>query len=108
MTQLRFQCSGCGACCRRVSRMKGFDPDWILEDGSCMHLLEDNSCTIYEDRPLFCQVDGDWEAREDVDKVSKLEYFVLSNEKCNEFILQDGMDQQYLIDIGQYKLMDEL
>jgi Fe-S-cluster containining protein len=50
-----FQCSGCGACCRKV---KVLHPDWPTRpDGACIHLTQDNRCAIYETRPLICRVD---------------------------------------------------
>ena len=53
---LSFPCVGCGACCRNVGRIKGFTEPFD-EDGVCTHLQSDNSCAIYEDRPLICRVD---------------------------------------------------
>lgn len=52
-----FKCTKCGACCRNVANIPGMG-EWALEDGRCRNLLEDNSCTIYETRPLVCRVDA--------------------------------------------------
>lgn len=51
-----FNCTKCGACCRAVGRIPDF-PEPVNEDGSCVHLKEDNTCAIYETRPLICRVD---------------------------------------------------
>jgi Fe-S-cluster containining protein len=49
----KFSCWGCGACCRFV----GFKlPELDRGDRACIHLLEDNSCAIYEDRPAVCRL----------------------------------------------------
>jgi Fe-S-cluster containining protein len=70
---MRFPCTGCGACCRRVGLMvdgvrKQQYPDGTIgklvqefpykydENGKC-EMLVDNKCTAYEDRPLICRVD---------------------------------------------------
>lgn len=36
------KCEKCGLCCKKVN---------------CMHLTKDNLCSIYENRPLVCNVD---------------------------------------------------
>lgn len=55
-----FNCTSCGACCRAV-------PDATLSlhglpkhptQSGCGHLKADNTCGIYEKRPLVCRVDG--------------------------------------------------
>lgn len=66
---MRFPCTGCGACCRTINRHEGHivrddpsDPYYFPyqwdETGKCEMLGEDNKCTIYESRPLLCNVDG--------------------------------------------------
>lgn len=50
-----FACSGCGACCRRVAALRLNWP--VKQDGSCVHLTDDDRCAIYETRPLICRVD---------------------------------------------------
>lgn len=37
-----MKCEKCGLCCKMVN---------------CMHLTEDNLCSIYEQRPVVCNVD---------------------------------------------------
>jgi len=54
-----FNCWQCGACCRfchMVPELKQFDRG----DGTCIHLQEDNSCGIYEDRPDVCNTQTMW------------------------------------------------
>jgi len=59
MTESKFPCSKCGACCRRAGVVpKVFwngiiDPD---EMGVCRHLRADNTCDVYETRPPICRV----------------------------------------------------
>lgn len=51
-----FECSKCGACCRNVTNIPGLS-ELAMENGRCKHLMEDNTCEIYETRPLLCRVD---------------------------------------------------
>lgn len=47
-------CSECtGACCKRVD----FKTRKVYR---CQHLADDNSCEIYEDRPIACRLDKRW------------------------------------------------
>lgn len=68
-----FACHGCGHCCRQVGRVlqaaaqlpagnplrieAAAFPHPPLPDGACAQLLLDNTCAVYEQRPLLCRVD---------------------------------------------------
>ena len=47
-----WQCSKCGACCHYAWLMK---PEWDRGDGACKY-LENNVCSIYEQRPEIFKV----------------------------------------------------
>ena len=94
-----FQCSCCGACCRRAGLL-GLMPQ--REDGACIHLDQDNKCKIYETRPDMCRVNVMAEKNKDSMNLTTIEYFKAANHVCNKFIKEDGMDESYLIDIGKY------
>lgn len=93
---MEFQCSKCGACCRRAGKW-GIMPQ--REDGACIHLSEDNTCKIYDTRPEICRVE---KMAERNTKMSKVEYYKYSNSICNEWIKEDGIDERFLINIGKY------
>lgn len=79
-----FNCSGCGACCRRVKRLS---PDWpTREDGACVHLTADNLCAIYETRPPVCRVD---EGRPRVFSVER--WHALNAKACAQLQKEDGL-----------------
>ncbi len=88
---MKFPCSGCGACCRRVSAFSEEElGEWGLstkEDGSCVNLLGDNSCAIYETRPDICRVDVQAQ-KADIDMKS---YFIENIRICNQWMDEDGM-----------------
>ena len=50
-----FKCDVCGKCCRHLDRSEIYK-DLDRGDGICRY-LEDNLCSIYDDRPLLCRVD---------------------------------------------------
>jgi Fe-S-cluster containining protein len=63
-----FTCTSCGLCCHQVDKIIGSTapfawmqqatddfPYQAREDGSC-EKLEDNQCTVYDDRPLLCDI----------------------------------------------------
>jgi uncharacterized protein len=48
-----FNCWNCGACCKlcnKVEELRHLDRG----DGTCIHLTEENKCSIYETRPEIC------------------------------------------------------
>lgn len=95
----KFQCSSCGACCRRAGQM-GLMPQ--REDGACIHLSDDNKCKIYETRPDICRVHVMAERNKTTLNMTTIEYFKWSNSFCNTWIKEDDMDDSYLINIGSY------
>lgn len=96
---MEFQCSKCGACCRRAGQL-GLMPK--REDGACIHLAEDNTCKIYDTRPKVCRVNEMAEINRSAFRMTKTEYFKMSNGICNQWIKEDGMDKKYLINIEAY------
>lgn len=99
---MKFLCTSCGACCRRVGAVPNF-PEPIKPDGSCIH-LEDNKCKIYETRPELCRVEDLHGKVDHIKHLSLKRYYQLTNSVCNMYILQDGMDDAFLIDIKAYEV----
>lgn len=56
-----FSCDCCGECCRHINGIVELE-ELCLPDGSCKYLLPNNKCSIYDDRPLICQIDGYYKA----------------------------------------------
>ena len=86
-----FPCSGCGACCRRVYAFSKEElGEWGLstkKDGSCINLLDDNSCAIYETRPDICRVD----VQAQNSGIDIKSYFTENIRICNQWMDEDGM-----------------
>lgn len=70
---MTFDCSKCGACCRKVN---------------CVHITDDNLCSIYDTRPVECDVEKGYEvffaahmSKEDYYRENKRICIVLQQEK---------------------------
>lgn len=52
-----FDCEKCGLCCKTLadSQLEALGLP-RAEGGGCGHLLADNTCAIYKDRPDLCNV----------------------------------------------------
>lgn len=78
-----FLCDKCGLCCRNI----GLSPlylDFDRGDGVCMY-YDDNTrlCTIYDKRPLLCNVDKMFDVYFS-DKMTRKEYYELNYEACKK------------------------
>lgn len=98
---MSFPCTGCGACCRRVSNLKdiidiapelAFPYSWD-ESGKCEMLGDDNKCKVYENRPLICNVDKFIE----VFGVSKKKFYKQNIKACHIMMKEDGIFNEYQI-----------
>ena len=69
------------------------------EDGSCIYLNKDNSCSIYHQRPEVCSIDKMYRKRKLDDTMSKKDYYKLTAKICNQFIEEDDLDKKYKIDV---------
>ena len=77
-----FECDRCGICCQHIDlipQLKEFDSG----NGRCIHLLENNLCEIYLDRPEICNVKGMYELYFK-GKISEDEYIRQNKMGCNE------------------------
>ncbi|TKX30868.1 YkgJ family cysteine cluster protein [Campylobacter aviculae] len=50
-----FPCTVCGACCKSINGIKELQN--FNKNGICVHLKEDNTCAIYDTRPMICKID---------------------------------------------------
>ena len=99
MEEPKFLCSGCGACCKRISNNPDFQDYVDPKTGWCKHLQEDNSCEIYENRPDICDVAKGFSSSGFDNRIN---FYKMNNMYCNQFQIEDGMDKKYRIDIRDY------
>ncbi len=94
-----FKCSGCGCCCNRVGEavkktshipLLQFPYKWD-DKGKCEMLLSDNTCMVYDNRPLICNVD----ALADLFLLNKEEFYKENYRSC--FAMQDidGIEDKF-------------
>lgn len=106
--EIKFACSGCGSCCRRVGpameQMKelGF-PYEAKEDGSCEMLDESNNCKVYENRPEVCNVESMYKRFHQPMLKTRKATFLEEAKICNTFMAEDGVSEEYYIDLKQYQ-----
>lgn len=100
----KFPCTACGACCTRAGKILDdvgrHGPEHLLhfpyqvdETGRCEKLTTDNKCSVYQDRPLICNID------------KFLTLFGLDKQKayaenikiCNDWMDEDNIPQEYRI-----------
>jgi Fe-S-cluster containining protein len=72
-TNLKFNCTQCGLCCKAIG---------------CPHLTEDNLCSIYETRPLVCNIEQGYQELFK-DKMTKREWFMLNEHYCKVLQAQE-------------------
>lgn len=78
-----FKCDCCGECCRHVSLSKVYS-SLDRGDGVCKYFDESSSlCTIYDNRPIECNVDAMFELRF-WQTMTKEEYYELNYKGCRE------------------------
>lgn len=98
---MSFNCSKCGLCCQYVgvlvesvkrNLINPAENSKLLQEiasfpykysksGRCEKLSFENECTIYETRPLMCQVDG--MHKKYFMEYSQTEFYELNEQQCN-------------------------
>ena len=102
----KFPCTSCGQCCRNVHRLLDVthdDPVFndlisrfpykLKEDGSCEMLTDSGLCSVYDQRPLLCNLkraalllgfhDDDW--------------MNMQADECNKMIDEAGLDEKFKV-----------
>lgn len=87
---MRFPCTKCGACCRRTHSIPGF-PFRRRPDGACEHLKADNTCAIYETRPMICRVGHSFPFARQMWGWSPKRYLRETAAQCNRWMDEDGL-----------------
>jgi len=95
-----FPCSGCGLCCQNIAGIKELQSH-DRGDGICKYFdFETKGCSIYEQRPLICQVDGMY-AQKYAKEYTQEEFYRLNANVCNALQEQYQYDTSYRVKIGE-------
>lgn len=103
-----YPCTGCGECCRRIQSVLEASHDHplmqqlvdrfpyqVLSDGSCEMLTEDGRCSVYEHRPLICNIKmgGVFLG------VDQMEWYRMNMEGCNSMMERAGLDSSLRVSL---------
>lgn len=77
---MRFTCDQCGICCRNIGEIEELS-SYHNGDGICRHLLPNNLCSIYAERPIWCNVDLYYD-RFLSDKMTRDEWHAMNAKAC--------------------------
>lgn len=98
---MKFRCSGCGECCKHINvaventkhlKELEFPYKWD-ESGRCDKLGEDNRCTVYNNRPLLCNIDKFIK----VFKIDKDKFYDMNIKACNDLMDDNNVDLSFRI-----------
>lgn len=103
-----YPCTGCGECCKRVQTiLEGSYDDPIFEelvrrfpykarkDGSCEMLTEEGLCSVYEHRPLVCNI----KMGALLFKMDLMDWYRINARGCNQMIKDAGLGEEYLVSL---------
>ena len=104
-----FPCTKCGCCCRRVDvavNLFNAKSEWMKdgdypiyfpynwdETGKCEMLKKNNTCQVYKNRPLICDV----EKMANYLTIPKKLFFEQNIEACNKLMDEDNIPEKYKI-----------
>jgi len=104
-----FPCSSCGSCCKRAGVVAGLNinldaenplyfPYSCDETGRCEKLTDDNKCSVYDNRPLVCNVKELCLFLEQDPK----EFYKFNASVCNTMMDEDNVPLEFRINVKQF------
>lgn len=105
---MEFPCGKCGLCCKNAKRLNDeiksyfttvppelVFPHKINDNGSCSMLTEDGLCSVYDDRPLVCNIKKLGQKFNFDEKT----WFKQNAQSCNTEQIKAGMDESFRVNI---------
>lgn len=77
-----FPCDKCGTCCKHIDLIPQLN-EYDNGKGRCIHLMTNNLCDIYENRPDICNIEKMYELNYSK-YMTEEEYVKLNVEGCRE------------------------
>lgn len=92
---MSFKCDQCGICCRNIGEIEELS-SFHNGDGICKHLLPNNLCSIYAERPVWCNVDLYYD-RFLATEMTREEWYALNEKACAglKVFPKDGSAKKY-------------
>tara|TARA_R100000458_G_C8088808_1_gene120418 strand:- start:85 stop:420 length:336 start_codon:yes stop_codon:yes gene_type:complete len=102
-----FPCTQCGQCCRQIGSILANSssfptviqdlinrfPYQVNQDGSCSKLNSDNLCSVYDNRPIMCNI----KLMGQLLHQNTPDWHKLQAKYCNEMIKAAKLDPKYLV-----------
>lgn len=89
MRMKKYPCERCGMCCRQVGR-SFWGKKFATADGTCKFLdRKTNLCTIYDHRPLICNVDKYYDIYLS-NEMSRQDFYQKNKEMCQYWQKERG------------------
>lgn len=105
---MEFPCTGCGECCRRLQAVLEANhehpvlkelverfPFKTTESGACEMLTDDNRCSVYDQRPLLCNI----KAGGVLMGVEESKWYLMNQDYCNSMMDEVGLDVKYRVSL---------
>jgi Fe-S-cluster containining protein len=113
-----FPCTGCSLCCKNLKNIyssalgyprgsfvriaaETFPFNWDLS-GACVNLV-DGKCSVYEGRPLLCNVKALSTLWADQEGCEVADIYALTAENCNQLIDAAGLSPEFKINPELFK-----
>jgi len=113
-----FPCTGCSLCCRSLGSIvrtaKQGDPESVFykaaeafpyswDESGCCTMLENNLCSVYDNRPLLCNVKELGSVYAVEAGVTLNDVYSLNARICNSLIANANLNKSFMIDPDQFK-----
>ena len=112
-----FPCTGCSACCRKLRdiyesaskapegstvRTAADEFPYGWDDSGVCTKLKDNLCSVYEDRPLICDVGKLTVLCHNKGECDIKTLYALNALMCNQFINEFNLSEEFKVDPRQF------
>lgn len=96
---MQFPCIQCGLCCKKIGLvLEGSDENFLTttfpykwdKNGRCEKLTDEGLCSVYNYRPLICNVSAMAEEL----GVDEREFYNTNIKVCNSLLEQEGLEMQ--------------
>ena len=106
-----FPCTKCGLCCKQLANtlanqhslpqklqdLLSIFPYRPKPDGSCPKLTEDGLCSVYESRPIICNI----KLSATLYNHDITDWYRINADNCNNLIEKAGLSTDYLVKIEE-------
>ncbi len=101
-----YPCTKCGCCCKKINKLipnllklgvSEGDALWFPykcdETGRCEKFTDENLCSVYDDRPLICNIDKIMVTF----NLNKKEFYEKNIAVCNKMMDEDNLPETFRI-----------